>query len=72
MRITLSIPNPIAERFRVAVPQRQRSRLVAKLLERELVKHDDAMAAACQAANRDQALEKEIDEWQSFDDGVEE
>ena len=72
MRITLSIPNPIAERFRIVVPQRQRSRLVVRLLEQELAKHDDAMAASCRAANRDRALEKEIDEWQSFDDGVEE
>ena len=72
MRITLSIPNPIAERFQLAVPQRQRSRLVARLLEQELVKHDNALAAACQAANRDRTLEKEIDDWQSFDDGVEE
>ena len=33
---------------------------------------DDALAAACRAANRDQALEDEIHAWQSFEDGVEE
>ncbi len=70
MRITLSIPELIARRFQAFVPQRQRSRLVTHLLEVELAKHEKALEAACRAANKDTALEKEIDEWQSFDDGV--
>jgi len=71
MRITLSIPDPIARRFQSTVPARQRSRLVARLLEQELTERDASLAAACRAANRDKALEREIDEWQSFDDQVE-
>ena len=46
--------------------------LVIRLLEHELSKRDDTLAAACRAANRDKALQREIDEWQSFDDGIEE
>jgi hypothetical protein len=70
MRITLSIPDHVASRFQAAVPARQRSKLVTRLLEQELVERDDALAAACRSANRDKALEREIDEWQSFDDGI--
>jgi len=70
MRITLSIPDAVARRFQVAVPARQRSRLVTKLLEEVLAQHEDSLAAACRAANRDKALEREIDGWQSFEDGV--
>jgi hypothetical protein len=72
MRITLSIPDAVAHRFQVAIPPRQRSRLVTRLLEEALAKHDDTLAAACRAANRDKALQREIGEWQSFEDGVEE
>lgn len=72
MRITLSIPDSVARRFQAAVPPRQRSRLVTALLERELSEQDDALATACRAANRDQGLEREIDEWQAFEDGTEE
>ena len=72
MRITLSIPDAVARRFQVAIPPRQRSRLVTRLLEQALAKHDDSLAAACRAANRDKRLDREIDEWQSFEDGVEE
>jgi hypothetical protein len=70
MRITLSIPDSVAHRFHMAVPPRQRSRLVTQLLEGVLSKHEDSLAAACRAANRDKALEREIDDWQSFDDRV--
>ena len=70
MRMTLSIPDAIAHRFQVAVPPRQRSRIVAHLLESVLAKHEDTLALACRAANRDKALEREIDDWQSFEDGV--
>lgn len=71
MRITLSIPDPVAKRFQSAIPARQRSRLVTRLIEDELKKKDDALAKACQAANQDAALDAEIDEWQSFEDTVE-
>ncbi|WP_198145984.1 hypothetical protein [Desulfonatronovibrio magnus] len=72
MRITLSIPDEVAHRFQAAVPARQRSRLVTRLLEQELKDRDSSLAAACRAANRDKALEQEIDEWQAFEDGIEE
>ena len=68
MRITLSIPDAVAHRFQAAVPARQRSRMVTRLLEQELSERDDSLAAACRAANRDQSLDREIDEWQAFDD----
>ncbi|MBI5445514.1 MAG: hypothetical protein HY900_30410 [Deltaproteobacteria bacterium] len=72
MRVTLSLPDEIGRRFLVAVPPRHRSRLVARLLEEELAKQEDLLAAACVEANNDPALEQEIEEWQSFDDLVEE
>lgn len=72
MRMTLSIPDAVAHRFQAAVPARRRSRLVTRLLEQELSERDDSLAAACRAANRDRALVRETDEWQAFDDGIEE
>jgi len=72
MRITLSIPDEVAHRFQAAVPVRKRSRLVTRLLEQELKERDNSLAIACRAANRDKALEQEIDEWQAFEDEIEE
>ena len=70
MRITLSIPETVARRFQAFIPSRQRSRLVTHLLEEELAKREQALEMACRAANADKALAKEVDEWQTFDDGI--
>ena len=67
MRITLCIPDAIAHRFQAAVPPRQRSRFVSRLLEGSLASREDDLAAACRAANEDRELEREIDDWQAGD-----
>jgi hypothetical protein len=36
-----------------------------------LASHDDALASACRAANQDSELEREMEDWQAFDDGEE-
>lgn len=72
MKVTLSIPDKVARRFRAAVPARQRSSVVTHLIERELSKRGCDLASACIAANKDKALESDIADWQVFDDGVEE
>ena len=72
MRVTLSIPDTTAQRFRAAVPPRRRSHVVTRLIEEELARRDDVLAAACLAANADAVLAQEIDEWQAFDERVEE
>ncbi|MCA1795862.1 MAG: hypothetical protein LC660_18695 [Desulfobacteraceae bacterium] len=50
----------------------QRNGSVTRLLKQELKDRDNSLATACRAANRDKALEQEIDEWQAFEDGIEE
>ncbi|MBI4700620.1 MAG: hypothetical protein HY744_05565 [Deltaproteobacteria bacterium] len=72
MRLTLSIPEPLATRFQAAVRPRQRSRLVARPIEQALAERDRTLADACRGANRDRALARGISAWQSFDDGFEE
>lgn len=72
MRMTLSIPDPVAQLFQTLVPPRQRSRVVTGLLVSELKKREKSLEAACRSANKDAALRREIDEWQAFDDGIQE
>ncbi len=40
------------------------------LTTRELTLKESVLKTACKAANRDKFLEKEIDEWQSFQEEV--
>lgn len=52
-------------------PGPERASLV-QVVHGQLSREDtrDSLAAACQAANRDKALEREIRDWQSFEDGM--
>ena len=72
MRITLSIPDAVAHRFQAAIPPRQRSRHISRLIETSLASHEEALVAACRAANEDRELEREIDDWQAFHDEISE
>lgn len=70
MRITLSIPDAVANRFQALVPPRQRSRHISRLIETSLASHEEDLVAACLAANQDGDLEREIDDWQAFSDEI--
>ena len=68
MRITVSLPDPLAERFLALVPNRERSSTVARLLERELASRERELEEACRSANADSVLAEEVAEWQAIDD----
>ena len=68
MRISVSLPDRLAERFLARVPPRQRSATIARLLEHELEEREKDLADACRAANKDAALERDVEDWQAFDD----
>jgi len=72
MRITISLPDHLASRFFALVSSRERSATIARLLEQELAQREHALEQACLAANADGALGAEIDEWQAFEDDIEE
>ena len=68
MQVTLDIPEPLAKKFFSTTPARRRSSTVARLLRAELRRRE--LTAACQAANRDAKLIREIADWQSFEEPV--
>jgi metal-responsive CopG/Arc/MetJ family transcriptional regulator len=66
--ITITVPEPLADRFLRVVPSQQRSEWIAEAIERKLRACDDAYdeqpTAACDAFNADPqiaALEREMD-----------
>lgn len=69
----LSLPEPLARRFKAAVPARQRSQYVAVLLEREMSKQDDALYKAALAVEKDRAVNADIKVWDiTAGDGLDE
>ena len=72
MQMLLHIPDGLAARFKQAVPARQRSGFVAKLLERALPADEDPLYLAALKVEQDTALGAEMGEWREglIGDGV--
>jgi hypothetical protein len=68
MQVTLDIPDPLAKKFFSTTPARRRSSTVARLLRAEMRRRE--LTAACLAANHDGKLNREIADWQSFDEPI--
>ena len=63
MQLLLHIPDALAERFKRIVPARQRSKFVAKLLEKTLPVEEDPLYLAALDVERDLTLGDEMREW---------
>jgi hypothetical protein len=63
MQVLVHLPDTLAERFKQAVPARQRSEFVANLLEEALPVEDDPLYLAALDVERDVALGAEMREW---------
>ena len=72
MQVLLHIPDTLAERFKQAIPARQRSEFVAKLLEKALPVEDDPLYLAALDVEQDSALGAEMLEWREglIEDGL--
>ena len=72
MQLLLHIPDELAERFKQAVPTRQRSSFVAKLLEQALPVEADPLYLAALEAEQDLALGAQMREWREglLGDGI--
>lgn len=72
MQLLLHIPAELGERFKQAVPSRQRSGFVAKLLEQALPVEEDPLYLAALDVERDTALGAAMQEWREglIGDGI--
>ena len=52
MKITLELPDALARRFRAAVPNGQRSKVIAELLSKRLMGHEDRLERAAKKKSR--------------------
>ena len=66
--MTFAIPDDVGRRFRELVPPGTRSTVVANLLRKKVSARPTSAEAACRRVNRLEALEREMREWERFDD----
>ena len=73
MQMLFHIPDAIAERFKLAIPARQRSAYVARLMENSLPEEtEDPLYKVALAVEEDAALNEEMKEWREgvIGDGI--
>lgn len=63
MQMLFHIPDPLATRFKQAVPPKQRSAFVIKLMEQALPEDDDPLYRLALEVERDSVLNAEMREW---------
>lgn len=70
-KILLSLPHALVIRLRATIPPRQRSKVIAHLLENEIARREEQLHACALAVEKDAALNKEMDMWEiTIKDGV--
>jgi hypothetical protein len=72
MKVLVSIPDSLYSRMIATIPPRQRSKLIAKLLEDEVKKREQELYQAALAVELDEELSAEMKDWDvTLGDGIE-
>lgn len=71
-KMTFSLPEQLARTLVKRVPPRERSRFLARALEKSLREEETALARACVAANQDRKTAVLEREWDRVQDEIEE
>ena len=70
-KVLISIPDKIASRMRAAIPQRQRSKIIVQLIEKEIEKREKALYECAMAIEQEHALNQEMKDWdETLQDGL--
>lgn len=70
-KVLISIPDKIASRMRASIPQKQRSKVIVQLIEREIEKREKALYECAAAVEHDHQLNQEMSDWDvTLQDGL--
>jgi len=70
-KVLVSIPDNLADRMKAIIPPRQRSKVLAKLLEDEVKRRESELYQCALKVEDDQALSAEMEDWNTtIGDGI--
>jgi metal-responsive CopG/Arc/MetJ family transcriptional regulator len=71
-KVLVSLPDDLAMRMRRIIPARQRSKIIAKILEAEVNKRENTLYQCACDVESDYALNSEMSDWEvTTGDGIE-
>ena len=70
-KVLFSLPDEDVKRLRLLIPAKERSRVVAAVLKKELDKREKALYECAKAVEADEALNDEMSDWDiTLNDGL--
>jgi len=71
-KILVSLPDNLATRMRSIIPDKQRSKVITKILEEEICRREQELYECAREVEKDEALNKEMLDWDAtIGDGIE-
>ena len=71
-KVLISLPDDLLTRMRAVIPNRQRSRIIAEVLESEVERRERKLYECANDVEKDKVLNTEMSEWDlTVGDGIE-
>ncbi|ADE13517.1 conserved hypothetical protein [Nitrosococcus halophilus Nc 4] len=71
-KVLFSLPDDLVTRMRASIPSKQRSKVIACLLEQEIQKREQALYECALKVEADETLKEEMKDWEATQgDGIE-
>jgi metal-responsive CopG/Arc/MetJ family transcriptional regulator len=64
-KVLISLPDDLVDRMKAIIPSRQRSKIIAKVLEFEIKKREKELYKCAKEVEADEELSKEMAEWET-------
>jgi metal-responsive CopG/Arc/MetJ family transcriptional regulator len=72
MKVLVSLSDVLYSRMQAVIPPRQRSKVIAQLLEQEVQRREQELYECARAVEKDEQLQAEISDWNvTVGDGIE-
>ncbi len=70
-KVLISLPDNLFQRMKVFFTQRQRSKLIAELIEKEIERREKSLYRCACEVEKDDALNREMEDWNvTVGDGI--
>ena len=70
-KVLFSLPDELVTQMRASIPPKQRSKIVAHLLEQEIKRREQALYQCALDVEADEALKKDMKDWEAtVGDGI--
>jgi len=64
-KVLITLPDDLVERMKTVIPNRQRSKIIAKVLEFEIKRREKELYKCAAEVEADDELNKEMAEWET-------